>query len=143
MHYLSLIVLTLVFSASAFAQSPAEKKLLTLCQQKFDWMIKRDSIAFKKVLHPNLQYIHSSGKVDSRETLAATVTKGSTRYKKLEVYDAQARSFGSGTTIIVTGKLHYGAESKGEYKEYDLIFTEVYIKAKEGWLLVSRHASKI
>jgi hypothetical protein len=137
------LLFAVVCSCTAFAQSPAEKKVLTLCQQKFDWMIKRDSIAFKKTLHPNLQYIHSSGKVDSKESLVATVTKGTTLYKKLEVFDATARTFGNGTTIIVTGKLHYGAESKGELKEYDLLFTEVYVKAKEGWLLVSRHASRM
>jgi len=125
----------------AKAQTANEQIVLKLSQQKYDFMLQRDSIAFKNTLHTNLRYIHSSGKIDTKESLVATVTKGTTIYKKLEIFDATARTFRN--TIIVTGKLHYSAENKNETKAYDLLFTEVYVSFKKKWLLVSRHACKI
>lgn len=123
------------------AQTADEQAAIALCRQKFAYMLSRDSMALKQLLHPQLRYIHSSGKTDSRESLVATVTQGNTVYKTLEVFEADARQFGR--TVVVTGKLHYSAESRGELKTYDLLFTEVYCRVKKQWLLVSRHASKI
>jgi Domain of unknown function (DUF4440) len=141
MRALTMALLLSLNGFNVIAQSADELAILKLSQDKYNYMLQRDSIAFKNTLHPNLQYIHSSGKIDTKESLAATVTKGTTIYKILEIFDAQSRSFKN--TIIITGKLHYSAESKGDVKTYDLLFTEVYVKFKKQWLLVSRHASKI
>ncbi len=141
---MKLLLSTVFFVITFFvanAQTADEQAAINLCKQKFAYMLNRDSLALKQVLHPQLRYIHSSGKSDSRESLLATVSKGTTVYKTLEVFEADARQFGR--TVVVTGKLHYSAESKGELKTYDLLFTEVYCRIKKQWLLVSRHASKI
>jgi hypothetical protein len=124
-----------------FAQSAAEQLVLQLCKNKFEYMLGKDTVALARNLHPQLQYIHSSGKIDTKKSLIATITKGTTLYKKLAVYDEQLRTIAN--TIIVTAKLHYAAESKGEYREYDLLFTEVYIKLKQNWYLIQRHATKL
>jgi hypothetical protein len=136
-----LSAILLIATLLAKAQTADAQAAIDLCKQKFAYMLNRDSLALRNILHPQLRYIHSSGKVDSRESLVATVTQGSTVYRTLEVFEADARQFGR--TVVVTGKLHYGAENKGEPKTYDLLFTEVYCRVKKQWLLVSRHASKM
>jgi hypothetical protein len=125
----------------AYAQNKSEKEVLDICQQKFAAMVNQDTLLLKTLLHDSLVYIHSSGKADTKASLIATVTHGTTIYKQLDVFEARVR--GTGKTVVVTAKLHYSAVSKSDTKTYDLLFTEVYVKQGKKWLLFSRHASKI
>ena len=59
----------------------------------------------------------------------------------VKVSEASARVYKG--FVIVNGKGSFNVLLNGEPIDISLLYTEVYAKRQNGWLLVSRHANRI
>ncbi len=122
-------------------QTPAEKFVANLAQQKNKWLIAQRYDSLRNILDARCLYVHSNGWTQNATEVIADMQSGKLRYQKIHFTDVQARQFES--MVIVTGKGQFEGNMQGKTFSMPLAFTEVYVKRKASWKLVSRHACKI
>ena len=122
-------------------QTPAEKFVANLAQQKNKWLIAQRYDSLRNILDARCLYVHSNGWTQNAAEVIADMQSGKLRYQKIHFSDVQARQFES--MVIVTGKGQFEGNMQGKTFAIQLAFTEVYVKRKASWKLVSRHACKI
>lgn len=122
-------------------QTPAEKFVANLAQQKNKWLIAQRYDSLRNILDARCLYVHSNGWTQSATEVITDMQSGKLRYQQINWSDVQARQFES--MVIVTGKGKFEGNMQGKSFAAQLAFTEVYVKRKASWKLVSRHACKI
>jgi hypothetical protein len=122
-------------------QTPAEKYVQAFSEKKNKWLIASNTDSMKLMLDNRCLYIHSNGWI---QTAAEVITDLETRkliYRDITITQSTARQFES--MVIVTGKGHFAGTVDGKPFDMNLMFTEVYVKRKASWKLVSRHSNKV
>jgi Domain of unknown function (DUF4440) len=134
-----LLVLPTVFSQRKAL--PSEQYFIALLQNKFEWMLQKDTAQLKSFLHDSLVYIHSSGMRDTKASLLKNLFSSKNPYKKFTTAKEKVR-FINANTVIVHAELavDYAID---ETKNSLLLITEFYVKEKKRWWLISRHANKL
>jgi hypothetical protein len=131
----------LAWSTSGLAQSGDEQHVMQLFYKKFEWMKTLRFDSLNQMLDDNLMYIHSNGWVENREDVTNNLKTGKLVYRHVAVSEASVRLYGN--TAIVTGKGAFSGVNSGTEFSLNLLFTEVYVKKNNRWLLASRHASRL
>jgi hypothetical protein len=131
----------LVGSTEGLAQLSDEQQVRQLVYKKFEWMrmLRIDSLT--DMLDENLMYIHSNGWVETREDVINNLKNGKLVYRQVTINEATVRLYPN--TAIVTGKGAFSGMNSGTEFSLNLLFTEVYVKKINRWLLASRHASRL
>lgn len=136
------VVFAIFFCTAMQAQqTPAEKFVANLAQQKNKWLIAQRFDSLRNILDARCLYVHSNGWTQTASEVITDMQSGKLRYQKIHFTDVQARQFES--MVIVTGKGQFEGNMQGKAFAMQLAFTEVYVKRKASWKLVSRHACKI
>jgi len=87
-------------------------------------------------LHPELRYTHSTGSVDTRESLIATLEAGGIDYRKIESSAPTTRLFGE--TGVVAGPVTMSIFFEGRMIEVQSVYTAVYRRTSQGvWRLLA------
>jgi hypothetical protein len=94
------------------------------------------------LLDERVVYIHSNGNTETKDQLIQNVKDGKWKIKSVDLRDISVRVYKNNFAIIV-GKGLFHVEVNGSPIDTDLYFTETWTHVKNGWLLASRHASKI
>ena len=141
-----LFFLLLVTAISATAQktkeeSATEKFVLKLHETKFRWMVNKRLDSLANILDERLQYVHSNGWIENKKEVIEDIRSGKLTMTKIVVSEAQARVYKG--FVIVNGKGIFSVIMDGKPLDISLLYTEVYAKRQNGWLLVSRHANKL
>jgi hypothetical protein len=137
-----LLIVFLLFSSSSFAQPvKTEELILDLSRKKFNWMVSLQSDSLAAILDDQLVYIHSNGWAQSKKEVLADFISGKLSYQSIEVVESSMRLFDK--TAIVTGKGKFAGVVSGISFSMNLLYTEVYIRKGNNWLLASRHANKM
>ncbi|MBY0476260.1 MAG: nuclear transport factor 2 family protein [Chitinophagaceae bacterium] len=142
------ILLCLIFFSvtAAFAQktkeeSATEKFVLKLHETKFRWMVQKKLDSLNSILDERIQYVHSNGWVQNKKEVTEDLQSGKLIMNSVQVTEATARVYKG--FVIVNGKGNFNVVVNGVAVELQLLYTEVYAKRQNGWLLVSRHATKL
>lgn len=138
---ISLFILVSLVFQSTLAQSPAEKQLLDLHSRKFRWMTNKQLDSLSLLLDDRLQYIHSNGWTETRQEVLDDLTSGKLNYTNVTVEEASVRLYDD--SAVITGKGVFEVLLDGKPISIHLSYTEVYVRQKKQWRLVSRHACKI
>jgi hypothetical protein len=139
-----IIICLLLFCISAVSwaqQTPAEKFVTTLSKKKNSWLINNQYDSVKLLLDSRCLYVHSNGWIQNTAEVLDDMKTGKLVYKTIEVSNTTARQFEK--MVIVNGNGTFGGTNNGTAFSVRLVFTEVYVNRKNGWKLVSRHASKL
>jgi hypothetical protein len=134
-------VLLCLISLSAGAQTDTERAVLKLSERKFAWLINQQTDSLNMLLDARIQYIHSNGWVQSRQEVFDDMTSGKLEYKLINIRSTMVRLYGH--TAIVTGRGRFVGNREGTEFDMELSYTEVYIKEKKNWKLVTRHANRM
>jgi CRISPR/Cas system-associated protein endoribonuclease Cas2 len=129
----------LVFTADA--QTPAEKFVNAFSLKKNSWLIEKQYDSLRSMLDKRCLYIHSNGWTQSADDVVKDLQSGKMVYNKITITESQVRQFES--MAIVTGKGRFEGKVDNKPFELTLAFTEVYVKRKESWKLVSRQSAKL
>ena len=122
-------------------QTAAEKFVARLSNTKNNWLIAANIDSVAKLVDKRCLYLHSNGWIQRGAEIVADLQSGKMVYEKVAIEETTARQFES--MVIVTGKGQFEGKVSGKPFNLKLAFTEVYVKRKEGWKLVSRHSNKL
>jgi hypothetical protein len=122
-------------------ESATEQFVLRLHEKKFQWMIKKQTDSLNSILDPRIIYVHSNGWQQNRKEITDDLKSGKLIMNSVTVTEAKARVYKG--AVIINGKGKFDVVVDGRAVVLDLLYTEVYVRKKDGWFLVTRHANRI
>jgi ketosteroid isomerase-like protein len=120
--------------------APAEKEVLAAQDVWKQAMIKKDKAAFDKVLHPELRYGHSSGKIEAKAEAIQHFLSNDSSYSAITFSDTKVMV--QGNTAVVTGKVDYMQRHAGKEGPVNLVVLSVWSKGPQGWQMLARQSTK-
>lgn len=133
----------LISGANAYCQSPEVDRVNQLHKRKFEWMTTKNYDSLSWVTNETLKFIHSNGWTQSKKEMFEDMKSGELNYTSIIVQESSVSLYNN-KSAVVTGKGTFKGlmPDKSEFN-IKLLYTEVYVKVKKQWKLVSRHACKI
>lgn len=141
LSFLFILVVTTVTAQKTKEESATEKFVLKLHEAKFRWMVNKNLDSLNAILDERVQYVHSNGWTENKKEIIEDIRSGKLVMSSVKVSEASARVYKG--FVIVNGKGSFNVLLNGEPIDISLLYTEVYAKRQNGWLLVSRHANRI
>lgn len=138
-----LIFFFLLFAGTNVYSQPGEaEKVNQLHKKKFDWLIKKKYDSLNWLLDDQAKYIHSNGWIQSKAEVIDDLKSGKLNYTSVIIEESSVSYFEK--SAVVTGKGFFkGLMTDNTEFTIHLLYTEVYVKQKKQWKLVSRQATKI
>ena len=136
---MALLLCASVAVACASAPPRDASRVLGADLERIDAMVDADASRLERCLHEDLTYTHSTGSVDTRASLIASLVEGSVDYRAIVPLRPEARIYGD--VAILTSSTRMEVSSGGETFAIDGVYTAVYRWEAERWQLVAYHSS--
>ncbi|MEQ1586926.1 MAG: nuclear transport factor 2 family protein [Cyclobacteriaceae bacterium] len=136
------LVVLLLAGTQAHSQTGEAEKVNQLHKKKFDWLINKKYDSLNWLMDERVKYIHSNGWIQSRQEVIDDLKSGKLNYTSVVVEESSVSYFNQ--SAVVTGKgIFKGLMADKSEFNIHLLYTEVYVKQKKLWKLVSRQATKL
>ena len=135
-----LLSILLVSISSSFAQTAAEKELIQLSTDKWQWMSDKDVDKLEKLFDAKAKFVHMSGTWKKDEELDIIKT-GRIWYKKATVKDTAVEIVGN--TAIVWNRITLDAIVREQVAVTEFTVTEVYQKQENYWKMLALTFSSV
>ena len=135
-----LLSILLVSISSSFAQTAAEKELIQLSMDKWQWMSDKDVDKLDKLFDAKAKFVHMSGTWKKDEELDIIKT-GRIWYKKATVKDTAIEIVGN--TAIVWNRITLDAIVREQVAVTEFTVTEVYQKQENDWKMLALTFSSV
>jgi hypothetical protein len=138
-----LFALLLISTFAAGQQNTEAEKVDQLHKRKFRWMVAKNYDSLDIVTDESLKFIHSNGWIQSKVEMIQDMKSEKLNYTSIVVEESSV-TVHNNKSAVVTGKGTFKGlmPDKSEFSVH-LLYTEVYVKSKKQWKLVSRHACKV
>lgn len=135
----TLTLIFLLITSTLFAQRTAEKELLQLSKQIFEWEVagKTDSLA--NIFDDQFTVVSGSGEMQTRNQYLTVLRGGNFIHNNVDVEENSATVVNS--TAIVAGKGKFTVTISGNKITLHLSYIEVFTKYNSGWKILGMHAS--
>lgn len=130
----------LISISSSFAQTAAEKELIQLSVDKWQWMSDKDMDKLEKLFDAKAKFVHMSGTWKKGEELEI-IKSGSIWYKKATVKDTAVEI--AGNTAIVWNRITLDAVVRENVVVTEFTVTEVYQKQESEWKMLGLTFSSV
>lgn len=133
----------LVVPAAVGRTSKQESNALTTIEkERFEMTVSGDWSSLDKRLADDLTYCHSNGLCETKAQYLGNLKSGATRYRKMELIDAQVRNLGA--VAVVNGQVRIDADMGGNsMTDLKLVYTDVYRRDDGRWRLIAWHSSRL
>ncbi|MCE4217453.1 nuclear transport factor 2 family protein [Aquirufa antheringensis] len=135
-----LLSILLISISSSFAQTAAEKELIQLSMDKWQWMSDKDVDKLDKLFDAKAKFVHMSGTWKKDEELDIIKT-GRIWYKKATVKDTAVEIVGN--TAIVWNRITLDAIVREQVAVTEFTVTEVYQKQGNDWKMLALTFSSV
>lgn len=135
------LLLCLVCSLAAQAQSQSEKEVAAAVEALRAAMISADKAVLGNIAAPQLSYGHSSGKIESKNEFVETLASGKSDFTSIDLAEQSITI--AGNTAIVRHKLAAETNDGGNPGTVNLGVMLVWQKNKGKWQLLARQAFKL
>jgi len=135
-----LLSILLVSISSSFAQTAAEKELIQLSMDKWQWISDKDVDKLEKLFDAKAKFVHMSGTWKKDEELDIIKT-GRIWYKKATVKDTAIEIVGN--TAIVWNRITLDAIVREQVAVTEFTVTEVYQKQENDWKMLALTFSSV
>lgn len=119
---------------SSFAQITAEKEIIQLSKDKWQWMSDKNVDELSKLFHEKAEFVHMGGHWGTERELEI-IKSGGIWYKKANIHDVSVNIIDN--TAILLNRIDLLAEVGGNEVTNPFEVTEVYIKLDGKWKLGS------
>ena len=129
----------LLLFAAAASLSAADPKAEVLAAME-SWkqaVLKKDTAALDRLLHPDLTYSHS----DARTQTKADILKAMADTQSIKIGESTVRVYGK--TALVKGPMEFVSTNNGATSTTKLSVLQVWLKGPKGWQLVARQSTKL
>ncbi len=120
--------------------SAAEKELIQLSKDKWQWMADKNMDKLTTFFHDNSKFVHMSGTWKKDEELEIIKT-GSIWYKQADVHDVAVEIFDN--TAVVWNRITLTAVVRGNDAKTEFTVTEIYKKQADGWKMLALTFSSV
>jgi len=124
----------------SFAQSPADKEIIKLSKDKWQWMADKNVAKLASLFHDKSKFVHMSGTWKKDEELEIIKT-GSIWYKNANVHDVAVEV--EGDVAVLWNRITLDAVVRGNIAVTEFTVTEVYKKENDGWKLLALTFSSV
>lgn len=100
-----------------------------------------DLIALQNLIHPQLSYGHSSGRIEGKTGFIENLMNGNSDFKEIDVKDQTIIVVGS--TAVVRHLLEASILDNAVPANIELHVMTTWVKEKKGWQLLARQAIKV
>jgi 4-carboxymuconolactone decarboxylase len=121
-------------SAGETSGANAEKEVITLSKDKWQWMAERNVEALDKLLAEEAVFVHMGGTMTKSQELD-TIKSGRIQYKDAQIQEVSVRFVG--TTAIFLNRIRLVAVVGGNEVVNPFTVTEVYVQRGGAWKLAS------
>ncbi|HKD09398.1 MAG TPA: nuclear transport factor 2 family protein [Bryobacteraceae bacterium] len=131
----------LLFALTLAAAGPDARSEKELTQTLETWrtaMLKGDAATLGRLYHPDLNYVHSSAKNETKAESIQNATKPDGIAKAIDLHQPTIHIYGD--TAIVKATADFTSHA-GAVSHLDILM--VWTKTPSGWQLLARHATKI
>ena len=134
------LFLAFLFTSFCFSQSTAEKELIDLSKQKWQWMADKNVDELANLFHDESKFVHMSGSWKKDRELEI-IEGGSIWYKNTIVHDVDVEILDE--TAVVWNRITLEAHVRGNDVSNEFTATEVYVMSKNNWKLLGLTFSKV
>lgn len=113
----------------------SDEELHALEARRRDAMLAGDVLALGELLAPELRYVHSTGTVDSRDSLLHKLAAGAIAYRELEL--APLTVTPRGDALIVAGEMRAQVLRGGELRQVCSSYLAVWRRQDRRWQLAA------
>jgi hypothetical protein len=131
----AILTLWVLKSYVVLSQTSAESVVTEIEKQRFAAFVSKDYAYLDKVLADDLFYCHSSGLIDTKTSFIQSMKDGKLIYQEMNVEELKVRIYGK--TAVITGVCGAKVLSNGQQLNTRFRFTDVYVKSKGGWQMVT------
>ena|SRR5437867_2093517 len=140
------LVLALFHPATPLAQSRDStgtiRGILAAEDSRFAAMVGADTAALRHALADELRYIHSSGRIDTKQQYVASIASGVLHYHEFAAKERRVRLLGVRDAVVI-GTAHTRVESSGQLLDADVRYTAVYERMSGHWRLVAWQTTRV
>jgi hypothetical protein len=129
---ISLFIIIFATQVSFAQTSDAEKEIIDLSKQKWEWMADKNVDALSKLFHAKAEFVHMGGAWGTERELQI-IGSGGIWYKKADIHEVSVNIIDN--TAILLNRIDLLAVVGGNEVTNPFMVTEVYIKQAEGWKL--------
>ena len=122
-------------------QSKVQREIIELDGQRMRAMVHVDIAALDRILANDLTYTHSTGRVDTKTTLLASLRSGELKYEMIEPENVEARVYGD--AAVVTGRATMAVQSRNQKSSFQIRFTDVYVKRHGRWQMSAWQSTRL
>jgi ketosteroid isomerase-like protein len=124
-------------AGSAFAD--AEQEINQIEDARYDAMIAGDMAGLARILADEFTYHQPTGNVASKESYLQSLKSGEVKIKKAERHGVTVHVYGDVATAM--GSTRVDLELKGEARQVDLRYINVWVKRDGRWQIVARQSA--
>jgi hypothetical protein len=137
-----LLILILITSNFAFGQTSENQQVNKLHRKKFEWLINKNYDSLNWILDADVKYIHSNGWIQSKKEVIEDIKSGKLNYTSVEIQESSVSLYNKNCAVVTGKGIFKGLMPDRSEFNINLLYTEVYVKNKKQWKLVSRQAIK-
>ncbi len=126
---------------AGLAQSSKNRSVLYAEQQRFEAMVRRDTVALSKWLSDELIYRHSNGLFEDKQAHLTAIASGALIYEHIARDSVQVRCHGR--TALVNGVAHVRGRLNERPFEVRLAYLAVYRKKGARWQLTRWQSTRL
>ena len=138
-RWLALVAMLAALGIRTAWAASAEDEVSKAEEARYAAMIAQDKSALAAILADEFVYHQPSGKVQDKPGYIVQVTSGDVKITKAERYDLATHIYGNVATVM--GSTRVDLEVKGEPKQFDLRFLNVWVKRDGRWQIVARQSA--
>lgn len=117
------------------------QSIIELDKKRMTAMANTDVATLDAVLSDDLIYVHSSARVDTKQSLIGAMQSGKTVYTAVEPADVKAQDFGD--VVVLTGTARFRVVSNGTPNAFGVRFTDVYANKGGQWQMVAWQSTRL
>jgi ketosteroid isomerase-like protein len=95
----------------------------------------KDVATLEKLIADDLIYVHSTARMDTKETLIGAMVSGKTVYTGMQPSEVVAQEFGD--TVVLSGVCAISVVAAGNPRSFKVRFVDVWNKRPAGWQMVT------
>ena len=134
-----MLCLTLAGISAVFAQTEAEKEIIKLSKNKWQWMADKKVDTLTKLFHDQSVFVHMGGSWGKQQEVSV-IKSGGIWYKKADIHQVSVNIIGN--TAVLLNRITLLAVVGGNEVTNPFIVTEVYVREQKTWKLASLSFTK-
>ena len=117
------------------------KMIIARDKERMQAMAAKDVAKLKTMLCKNLVYVHSSARIDTKDSLIGNMESGKTVYTSVEPSGVTAQDLGD--VVVLTGDAQIKVVANGAPNAFGVKFTDVWQNQNGTWRMVAWQSTKL